>query len=162
VVAYGASATHGPFRETDECHPDRELQYGYHKKVVEDELLASGIPRAIVRPNIVIGRYVSSMSVAILATPMLVGVRGENHPSQFVHQDDVMRFLYAVTTGARTGLVNLAAEGTASLERVGELVGRTVARLPAGLLRRSMDVTFRLGLSDVNGRAIETLRAFPV
>lgn len=73
-----------------------------------------------------------------------------------------MRFLMAVTTGERSGLVNLADGATASLERVGELVGRRVVRAPAGLLRRNMDLAFRLGVSGVNGDALDILRAFPV
>ncbi|WP_019875900.1 NAD-dependent epimerase/dehydratase family protein [Sporichthya polymorpha] len=162
VTAYGVTPGHGPYREDDERRPDPELQYAHHKMVVEDELLASGVPLAMVRPNIVIGRSVSSMSVAVLATPVLVGVRGEENPFQFVHQDDVMRFLYAVTTGERTGLVNLADSGTASLERVGEILGRRVVRFPAGMLGRSMDAMFRLGLSDVDSVALDMLQEFPV
>lgn len=162
VTAYGAAGNHGPFRESDERRPDPELQYAHHKMVVEDELRSCGIPLAMVRPNIVIGRNVSSMSVAILATPALVGVRGEESPFQFVHQDDVMRFLYAATTGERTGLVNLADEGTMSLEGVGGLLGRRVVRIPAGVLGRTMDVMFKAGLSDVDSVALDMLRAFPI
>lgn len=162
VMCYGAEPGHGPYREDDEKRPDRALQYGYHKEIVEQELQHCGIASVIVRPTSVVGRTVGSASVAILATPAIIGVRGEDHPLQFVHAEDVLRFMVSAVTDDRTGVVNLATTGTASLERVGEILGRRVMRLPAAALKSSMDVMFKAGLSEVNSVGLDTLRAFPL
>jgi nucleoside-diphosphate-sugar epimerase len=162
VLAYGADPAHGPYREDDELRPDPLLQYGDHKRIVEEEIAASGVPAVVSRPATVIGRSVGSMSVQIFATPALVGVAGEDHPWQFVHQDDVQRFLLDAVEGDRTGTVNLAADGLVSHERLGDLLGRRAVRVPARLLKGAIGAAWSLHLSDVNPVAVETLRAFPV
>lgn len=162
VLAYGAEYGHPPYQEDDELHPDPVLQYGDHKRIIEEEIAAAGIPAMICRPAAVVGRHVTGQSATVFATPVLLGVRGEDHPWQFVHQDDVVRFLVEAVHNDRTGTVNLAADDTFSLERFGELLGRRVVRLPAGVIRRGIEAMWTLRLADVNAAAMETLRAFPV
>lgn len=162
VLAYGAEYGHAPYREDDELHPDPVLQYGDHKRIIEAEIAAAGIPAMICRPAAVVGRHVTGQSATIFATPVLLGVQGEDHPWQFVHQDDVVRFLVEAVHDDRTGTVNLAADDTFSLERFGELLGRRVVRVRHGVIRRGIGAAWALRLADVNPAAMETLRAFPV
>ena len=161
VLAYGAELGHRPYLETDELRPDPVLQYGDHKRIIEEEIAASGIPALVARPAAVVGRHVTGQSAMIFATPALLGVRGEDHPWQFVHQDDVVRFLADGVLDDRTGTVNLAADDRFSLERFGELLGRRAVRVPAAVLRAGIRAMWTLRLADTNPAAMETLRAFP-
>ena len=162
VIAYGSHPGHPPFREDDPLRPSETLQYGVHKRQIEGEIAESSVPSLVVRPAPVVGRSVTSQSAQIFATPFLVGVPGEVSPWQVIHQDDVMRFLVEGTLGERTGTVNLGGEDHVPLDRIGEILGRRVVRIPLWVLQAGLGALWHLRLSDIDPGALETLRAVPI
>ncbi len=162
VIAYGSHPGHPPFREDDPLRPSETLQYGVHKRQIEGEIAESGVPALVVRPAPVVGRSVTSQSAQIFATPFLVGVPGEVSPWQVIHQDDVMRFLVEGTLDDRTGTVNLGGEEHVPLDRIGEILGRRVVRIPLWVLQAGLGALWHLRLSDIDPGALETLRAVPI
>ncbi len=163
VTAYGSDPTHrAPYREDEPLRPDPGFSYGVHKRETEALIEASGVDAVIARVATTLGRGVENSVTSAFAGPVLLGISGDDNQWQFVHQEDVGRFLVDATLGERTGVVNVAAEGVLSFEAVAAILGRRLRRLPERVMRDMVRAMFRLGLSEVDPAAFDALRSMPV
>ncbi len=163
VTAYGSDPTHrAPYREDEPLRPDPAFSYGVHKREAEALIAASGVDAVIARVATTLGRGVENSVTSAFAAPVLLGISGDDNQWQFVHQEDVGRFLVDATLGERTGVVNVAAEGVLSFEEVASILGRRLRRLPDQVMREMVRAMFRLGLSEVDPAAFDALRSMPV
>lgn len=135
MVYGGAGAEHGFHREQD---PLRASSPDARQQLQAEQLIGeSPVPSLIVRVAPVLGRAVRSSVTDQLAGPVILAASGDVL-RQFVHHDDVTRFLAETATtpaASTTGVVNLAADGYLTLDKVAELLGQRIARVPAGLAR---------------------------
>jgi nucleoside-diphosphate-sugar epimerase/phosphohistidine swiveling domain-containing protein len=163
VTAYGSDAAHrAPYREDEPLLPDPAFLYGVHKREAEALVTASGVDAVIARVATTLGRGVENSVTSAFAGPVMLGITGDDNQWQFVHQEDVGRFLVESALGERTGVVNLAAEGVLTFEEVGAILGRRVQRLPERAIRQMVRSMFRLGLSEIDPTAFDALRYMPV
>jgi nucleoside-diphosphate-sugar epimerase/phosphohistidine swiveling domain-containing protein len=162
VMGYGSQAGHGPYREDEPLRADEGFLYGHHKKLVEARIKDSGVPYLVVRTAPVVGRGVRNVVTDQFAGPAITGVAGDTSQWQFVHSDDVTRFLIDSVDMDATGVVNLAAEGGLTLERVAELLDKPVVRLPYGVAKGMIRLMWKAGISDVDPAAMDALRYLPV
>lgn len=162
VMGYGSQADHGPYREDQPLRADEEFLYGYHKKLVEARIKESGVPHLIVRTAPVVGRGVRNVVTDQFAGPAVTGIAGDTSQWQFVHSDDVTRFLIDAVDMDATGVVNLAADGGLSLERIAELLKKPLVRLPYPVAKTMIRLMWKAGISDVDPAALDALRHLPV
>jgi nucleoside-diphosphate-sugar epimerase/phosphohistidine swiveling domain-containing protein len=163
VTAYGSDAHHPqPYREDEPLRPDPAFLYGWHKRECEALIAAAGVDAVIARVATTLGRGVENTVTSAFAGPVLVGIAGDRNLWQFVHQEDVGRFVVAAALGARRGIVNLAAEGVLELEEVAALLERRLARLPERAVRAMVAAMYRLRLAEVDPEAFDALRYMPV
>jgi nucleoside-diphosphate-sugar epimerase/phosphohistidine swiveling domain-containing protein len=162
VMGYGSHAGHGPYTEDEPLRAEEGFLYGFHKRLVEKAIEESGVPSLVVRTGPVVGRTVRNVVTDQFAAPSVQGVKGDDSRWQFVHSDDVTRFLADAVAHDRTGVVNLAAPGALSIERVGELLGKPVNLVPYRVAKAAVKGMWAAGISDIDPAALDALRYLPV
>jgi nucleoside-diphosphate-sugar epimerase len=162
VMGYGSDADHGPYREDEPLRAAEGFLYGHHKKVVEARIKESGVPHLVVRTAPVVGRGVRNVVTDQFAGPVVTGMAGDSSLWQFVHTDDVTRFLIDAVDSDATGIVNLAADGGLSLERVAEILRKPVMRLPYPVAKGMVGAMWKAGISDIDPAALDALRHLPI
>lgn len=130
VLCYGANPDNPPrFTESDERRPARDYLYGSHKKEVEDLILQSGVEAVIARTAATVGRNIDNLLVDIFAAPAVIGVKGADIRYQFVHQEDVGRFLALACEGGPPGPVNVAPDDLLPLAEIARVLGKPFVEL---------------------------------
>ena len=162
VMGYGSQASHGAYTEDEPLRAEAGFLYGYHKRLVEDRIRRSGVPHLIVRTAPVVGRTVRNVVTDQFAGPAVMGVAGDDSLWQFVHSDDVTRFLVSSVDTKATGIVNLACDGGLTLEQVAELLGKRLVRLPSRVASGAIRLAWKLGVSDIDPAALTALRHLPI
>lgn len=123
VISSGVrSATEDPWPEWDSlCHAD-----------------TSATSVLIVRTTYVLGRDVAGTAQRRFAGPAIVGVQGRRNTVQFVHPDDLARFVAdAVQHPQWTGPVNVAAHDRIALHDVAQILGRPYLELDSSRWARA-------------------------
>ena len=142
TTAYGAHRDN-PVPLTEE-HPTRaapDFVYAHDKKVM-DELLrdfAAAHPElgvCIVRPCIVLGPNVANYIAAnLLVQPVGALIDGRDPPFQFVHEDDLARFVTLCVERRATGVFNAVGEGQVTVREAARLQGKRSLPVPRWLAR---------------------------
>lgn len=163
VTAYGSDPGHeGRWQEADELHASPDFDYAFHKKLMEQEISASGLDHVLVRLGTVLGRRVENSVARVFTGPVVTGIKGAEMTFQFVHQDDAGRFFAMAALGGPTGPVNLAADDELDMRRLAELTGRRYVELSEDAALKLVKAMFRLGASEVDPEAMAALRDFPI
>ncbi len=163
VTAYGSAMNHpARFREDEPLRPDPAFYYAVHKQEVEELIAAADVEAVVVRAATTLGRGVENAVAQQFAGPVILGVRGDTNVWQFVHQEDVGRFLVEAGLGSRTGTVNLGADDVLTPEELAYLLERRCVRLPLPVVRGLVTALFRMGASDLDPAAFDGLRYMPV
>lgn len=162
VTAYGAAPGAGSHREEDPLDEDQPFAYGAHKAIAERMIGDAGVEATIVRAAVVVGRRTDNSVRQVFAAPVLAGIRGEQGRVQVVHHDDVGRFYEQACLGGRTGVVNLAADDVLDLETVGEILGKPIWHLPAGVVEGFVRSSWRLGLGALDPDGFAAMRWIPL
>ena len=132
VLAYGASVdTAGrSMVESDPLRPNPIHPYSLYKACAEELVETSGVNALLVRAATVLGRYSTGVTQQRFAAPFLVGVKGTYNLLQFIHPDDVGRFVAdAVLRPDWTGPVNLAASDVIALREVAAILAKPYVEL---------------------------------
>jgi nucleoside-diphosphate-sugar epimerase len=150
VLCYGANPDNPPrFREDDERRPAPDYLYGSHKKEVEDLILASGVEAVLARTAATVGRNIDNLLVDIFAGPSIIGVKGVDIRYQFVHQDDVGRFLALACEGGPSGPVNVAPDDLLPLPEIARLLGKPYVELSHEQVMAAIRFTWKHDLADI-------------
>jgi phosphohistidine swiveling domain-containing protein len=92
---------------------------------LEQHLTGSGVDVLLVRAAPIMGRDSAAVIQRRFAAPVILGVKNGRNIAQFIHPDDVARFVGdAVEHAEWTGRVNLAASDTLALRQVAAILGK--------------------------------------
>ncbi|HEV7535654.1 MAG TPA: NAD-dependent epimerase/dehydratase family protein, partial [Acidimicrobiia bacterium] len=150
VLCYGANPDNPPrFREDDDRRPAPDYLYGSHKKEVEDLILASGVEAVLARTAATVGRNIDNLLVDIFAAPAIIGVKGMDIRYQFVHQDDVGRFLALACEGGPSGPVNVAPDDLLPLPEIARLLGKPYVELSHERVMTAIRFAWKHDLADI-------------
>lgn len=106
-------------------------------ELLERRVRDSGPATTLVWLAPLLGRGVRSAVTDQLAGPVIICCSDQPNPlRQFVHHDDATRFLADRVMEPITGVVNLAADDALPLDRVAELLGKRLVRLPRAAAAR--------------------------
>lgn len=167
-AAYGFHADNPNLIE--ESYPLRgndELPYSRHKRLVE-ELLARyrksnpELMQLVFRPAVVLGATVRSAAAAMFERPMLWSVAGDEARFGFIWDEDVVACLLKGVFERRSGIYNLAADGSLTLREIAGITGARCIPVPASLLRGALSVLRRLRVTRAGPEQVTFLRYRPV
>ena len=163
VLAYGANPDNPPrLKESDPLRPRENQIYPYNKTLAEGMITRSGVPAVLARAAVVLGRQVDNMGMHVFATPTVMQVKGDHGNHQFIHQEDVGRFLAFACFSDKTGPVNLAADDVLTNRQLAAIVGKRVVTVSEKAVSRVLAFLWKRDLVEVDPDAIEGLRWMPV
>lgn len=167
-AAYGYHADNpAALAENDALRGNPEFAYSDHKRLVE-EMLARyrdshpELAQLIFRPGTILGPEVANQITAIFERPFVIGVLGTDAPFVFVWTEDVAACIHKGVQERRSGIYNLAGDGTVGLPEIARRLGKPYVPLPAPVLQASLYVLSKLGLSQAKPEQVNFLRYRPV
>jgi len=137
TTAYGALKDNPvPLKEEDPTRAIRPFNYAYDKRLMDEMLRAfqkdhPEVKVCIVRPCIVLGPNVSNyIATQLLNNPVAMLLDGKNIQSQFVHEDDLVRFIQICVEKRAQGVYNAVGEGTLDSYEMAKMQKKRVVKAP--------------------------------
>lgn len=164
VMAYGANADN-PARlvETDALRPSPKHVYSQHKGRAEDMIERSGLNALRVRATNIMGRNSTGVTREGFATPATVGMKGARNVMQFIHPDDVARFVAdSVQHPEWTGAINLAAADVLHMRDVAAILGKRYVELNPRHVEAVLTFLWRRNVLSLGPGEVQALVNFPL
>ncbi len=89
---------------------------------------------------------------------LLVYIRGNTAPIQFLHEDDAVEAFRLAAAGEAQGVFNVAADGTLTYPEIARILGKPLLLLPFRLLAALAGLGKRLGVSPVGAVTLRFIR----
>ncbi|MCP5057885.1 MAG: SDR family oxidoreductase [bacterium] len=167
-AAYGYHADNPvPLSEKDALRGNPEFAYSDHKRLVEEMLARAReehpeLAQLIFRPGTILGETVSNPITAMFDRPVVLGVRGSDSPFVIIWDEDVASAIVKGIREQRSGIFNLAGDGTISLPEIARRLGKPYLSVPASLLAGGLQLANSLGLTKLGPEQVRFLRYRPV
>jgi UDP-glucose 4-epimerase len=172
VTSSGAAYGYYPdnpewLRETDPLRGNEEFAYSYHKRLVE-EMLARyreqypHLQQLVFRPGTVLGKNVNNQITALFEKKIVLGLRGTGSPFVFVWDQDVAACIVKGVLENKTGIYNLAGDGTLNMREIAAMLHKPYLQLPASLVKSGLWLLRKLRLSQYGPEQVNFLRYRPV
>ncbi|MCW5829913.1 MAG: NAD-dependent epimerase/dehydratase family protein [Deltaproteobacteria bacterium] len=137
TTAYGALADNPvPLREEDPTRAVRAFNYAYDKRLMDEMLRAfqkdhPEVKVCTIRPCIVLGPNVSNyIATQLLNNPVMTLLDGKSIPSQFVHEDDLVRLIHLCVEKQAAGIFNAVGEGTVDSYELARIQKKRAVKMP--------------------------------
>jgi UDP-glucose 4-epimerase len=172
VTSSGAAYGYYPdnpawLQETDPLRGNEEFAYSYHKRLVE-EMLARyreqhpQLQQLVFRPGTVLGKNVNNQITALFEKKFVLGLRGAGSPFVFVWDQDVAACIVKGVLENKTGIYNLAGDGTLNLREIAAMLHKPYLQLPVPLVKSGLWLLRKLRLSQYGPEQVNFLRYRPV
>jgi UDP-glucose 4-epimerase len=154
-TVYGAHPDN-PIPLTEDSPPRPILDFQYSLDKVRTEQILSDFGKSdrnvtitILRSCPVIGpNAIGSAPTIMFKPPVMIGVDWLDPPMQFVHEDDLTKVIGTLLAKKRGGVFNVAGGGELRYSEVAGLVGKKLLRLPDGLLKFLIRMSWALHLQN--------------
>jgi UDP-glucose 4-epimerase len=153
--------------EEDALRRNEAFAYAHHKRLVE-EMLAEArrahpeLRQLVFRPGTVLGEGVRNQITALFEKPFVVGIAGAASPFVLIWDEDVVACLVKGIREGRSGIFNLAGDGTLTLREIARRMGKPYLPLPAALVTGALRILHPLGLSRYGPEQVDFIRYRPV
>ena len=153
--------------ETDPIRGNEEFAYSYHKRLVE-EMLAEyrekhpSLEQTIFRIGTILGRTVRNQITNLWEQKYLYGVANSKSPFVFIWDQDVVRCFAKAVDDEKTGIYNLAGDGSLSVDEIGRMLAKKVVKVPSSVATATLFVLKRLRLSQYGEEQVRFLKYRPV
>ncbi len=154
----------------DEGHALRgnpEFAYSDHKRLVE-EMLARyreehpELKQLIFRPGTILGDTANNQITALFEKPVIIGLMGVDAPFVLSWDKDVIGCIMKGIREDLTGIYNLAGDGIIRMREMASMMGKPYLPLPVWLVRISLWILKKFGLTQYGPEQIGFLRHRPV
>lgn len=142
--------------------------YSHHKRLVEAMLAAfreehPELGQLVFRAGTILGAGTRNQITAIFERPIVLGLRGTTSPFCFIWDEDVAAcIVQGVKELGKTGIYNLAGDGTLALSEIAKILGKPFVAVPPAVLRRGLQVLERLGVGPYGPEQVLFLQHRPV
>ena len=167
-AAYGYHADNPEWLDEDDAIRGNEVfAYAHHKRLVE-EMLAEArhahpeLKQLVLRPGTVLGEGVQNQITALFEKPFVLGIAGAASPFVIIWDEDVVACLVKGIEEGRTGIYNLAGDGTLSMREIARRIHKPYLPIPAPVLAGALRLLHPLGLSRYRPEQVDFLRYRPV
>ncbi len=167
-AAYGYHADNPvPLRENDALRGNPEFAYSDHKRNVE-ELLAQyrrehpELRQLVLRPGTILGEGTSNQITRLFEKRFLLGLRGISTPFVFIWDQDVADCIVRGVLEAKSGIYNLAGDGTLTLREIAAITGQRQIVLPVSAVRAGLRVLRAMRLTAYGPEQASFLQYRPV
>lgn len=167
-AAYGYHADNPvPLRETDPLRGNQNFPYARNKREVEAMLADARtqhpeLRQTVFRPCTVLGPTTDNQITALFERSLVTGLSGTATPFSLIADSDVVGALAMAVRTGKSGVYNLAGDGTLALPVIARLNGKRFVALPAGLMRGALWLLNTLGLSKLEPDNVSFIQYRPV
>lgn len=167
-AAYGYHADNPvPLRETDPLRGNQNFPYARNKREVEAMLADARkqhpeLRQTVFRPCTVLGPTTDNQITALFERSLVTGLSGTATPFSLIADSDVVGALAMAVRTGKSGVYNLAGDGTLALPVIARLNGKRFVALPAGLMRGALWLLNTLGLSKLGPDNVSFIQYRPV
>ncbi len=174
IIVTSSGAAYGYYPDNpewlSETHPLRgneEFAYSSHKRLVEEMLACyreqhPQLQQLIFRPGVVLGKNVNNQITALFEKKFVLGLRGADSPFVFIWDQDVAACLVKGILENKTGVYNLAGDGTLNMREIAELLQKPFLPLPVPLVKSAFWLLRKLRLTQYGPEQVNFLRYRPV
>ena len=153
--------------EDDPLRGNRAFVYSDHKRQVEETLARwrrehPELRQLIFRVGTILGAATDNQITALFEKPVVLGVAGSPSPFVFIWDQDVVGAIVKGVREARSGIYNLAGDGTLTMAQIARRLGKPYLPLPAPLLRAALGLLRRLHLTRYGPEQVGFLQYRPV
>jgi UDP-glucose 4-epimerase len=144
-----------------------EFAYSDHKRLVE-EILARyrrehpELKQLIFRPGTILGDTANNQITALFEKPVLIGLMGADAPFVLIWDKDVIGCIMKGIKEDLTGIYNLAGDGIITMREMASMLDKPYLSLPVWLVRISLWILKKFGLTQYGPEQIGFLRYRPV
>ncbi len=167
-AAYGYHADNPDWLcEDDPLRGNPEFAYSDHKRQVE-EMLARWrrrhpeLRQLIFRVGTILGESTRNQITALFEKPVVLGVAGSQSPFVFIWDQDVVGAIVKGVREGKSGIYNLAGDGTLTMAQIARHLGKPYLPVPAALLRITLGLLRRLHLTRYGPEQVGFLQYRPV
>jgi UDP-glucose 4-epimerase len=167
-AAYGYYADNPQsLSEDDALRGNPEFAYSDHKRRVE-EMLAEfrrehpELRQLVFRVCTVIGEKTDNQIMDIFRKPLIIGVAGTETPFVFVWDQDLVECIVKGILEGAEGVFNVAGDGQLTLRQIAKQIGKPYLAIAPSLLRGSLWLFQKLGVSQYGPEQVNFLRYRPV
>jgi len=167
-AAYGYYADNPiPLSEDDRIRGNPEFAYSDHKRLVE-EMLAEyrathpELRQLIFRPGTILGENTANQITNLFERRWILGLTGSPSPFVFIWDHDVVACIVQGILEQKSGIYNLAGDGTMTMLEIARLLGKPYIELPPVGLAFCLRLLKALGLTQYGPEQVNFLRYRPV
>ncbi len=167
-AAYGYHADNPDWLcEDDPLRGNPEFAYSDHKRQVE-EMLARWrrrhpqLRQLIFRVGTILGESTRNQITALFEKPVVLGVAGSQSPFVFIWDQDVVGAIVKGVREGKSGIYNLAGDGTLTMAQIARRLGKPYLPVPAALLRITLGLLRQLHLTRYGPEQVGFLQYRPV
>ncbi len=156
-----------PLTEDHPLRGNEEFAYSHHKRLVE-EMLARyreeqpELEQLVLRVCTILGESTSNQITNLFERRLVMDVAGASAPFVFVHDEDVVGCILKGIHEDSSGVYNVAADGSLSMEEIAKILGKPYVRLPVAGVKAALWLLSRLGLSQYGPEQTLFLQYRPV
>lgn len=172
VTSSGAAYGYHPDNPTwlHEFSPLRgnaSFAYADHKRQVEELLqeYRKSHPRLqqlIFRPGTILGKNTDNLITDLFKKPVILGILGAASPFVFIWDQDVAAVIVAGILSDKSGIYNLAGDGTLTTREIALMLRRPYVALPAGLVKAALWILKKLHVTQYGPEQVDFIRYRPV
>ncbi len=167
-AAYGYHADNPvPLAERDRLRGNEAFAYSHHKRLVEERLERfreehPEIGQLVFRVGAVLGAGVDNQISALFERRFVLELAGSTAPFAFVWDEDVVGCLVEGVFSDKTGIYNVAGDGTLAPAQIARILGKRRLVLPVSLVKAALWLLSRLRLSPYGPEQTLFLQYRPV
>lgn len=153
--------------ETAPLRGNPEFAYSDHKRQIE-EMLAEfrathpQMRQLIFRPGTILGANVNNQITNLFKKPVVLGLRGADSPFVFIWDNDVAAVILDGIRNGKSGIFNLAGDGTLSMPEIATILGKPYVSLPVSIVKSALYLLKLLNLTQYGPEQVNFIRYRPV
>ena len=153
--------------EEDAIRGNKEFAYSYHKRLVEElcekyRRVHPELEQVIFRIGTILGDSTNNQITNLFHKKAILGISGSSSPFVFVWDRDVAACLLQAIIDKKTGIYNVAGDGSLNLNEIGGILKKRVIYIPAFVLKIVLFILKRLSLTQYGEEQVNFLRYRPV
>jgi len=167
-AAYGYHADNAEWlSESDPLRGNPEFAYSDHKRLVE-EMLADWrkdhpeLKQLIFRPGTILGETTRNQITKLFDGKVVLRLAGSSSPFVLIWDKDVVNAVVSGVLTEKTGVFNLAGDGTLSIKEMAEMMKKPCLTLPVPVITFALAILKVLGLSIYGPEQVRFLLYRPV
>lgn len=167
-AAYGYHADNPAWlTEEDPVRGTETFPYSLHKRLVE-EMLAGyretnpELEQVVLRIGTILGESVNNQITDLFKARRPLKIRGSDSPFVFIWDQDVVGVMLQAVLGEKTGIFNVAGDGSMTIDEIAAEMGKKVRTVPVTALKAVLGFAHYFNLTPHGPAQTDFLRYRPV